>query len=195
MKKKRIEVLLDFAEINDGYVSVEEARKNGIEQTYLCLGEEMGLFQKAAKGLYIKKGYPIDPFYILHFRYRKAVFCLRSALYLHKMAEEPSVLEVALPRNYMTGGIEGASCLRKNDKAYLLGLSLAVSPHGPLIPVYDKEMTVVDLILHRDRFEDGEYAALIDGLKNHDLDKEKLFRYAKELKAEDVVDAALKGRI
>ncbi|MGM9813606.1 MAG: hypothetical protein ACI32C_01675 [Candidatus Enteromonas sp.] len=195
MKKKRIEELLDLAELNDGYVSVDEAKKNGIEQTYLCLGEEMGIFQKATKGLYIKKGYLVDPYFILHFRYRKAVFALRSALYLHGLAPMPEKIEVALPRNYMTSGIEGASCIRKSKEKYLLGLSLAVSPHGPLVPVYDKEMTVLDVILYRDRFEDQEYKDILDDLLDKGLDKEKLFHYAEELKVLTLAEAVLKGRI
>ena len=194
MKKKSIEKLLDLADWNDGYVSVAEAKGMGIAQTYLSEGEEAGIFQKAAKGLYIKKGYPIDPFYILHFRYRKAVFCLHSALYLHGFHIEP-VLEVALPRNYMTAGIEGAGVLRKGADRYLLGQSLAVSPHGPLVPVYDIEMTIVDLILYRDRFLDEEYASILDEAKAKNIDKEKLFTYARTLDKFDLVDAATKGRI
>lgn len=194
MKKKSIEKLLDLAEWNDGYVSVAEAKGFGISQTYLSQGEEAGVFQKAAKGLYIKKGYPIDPFFILHFRYRKAVFSLRSALYLHGFHVDP-VLEVALPRNYMTAGIEGAGVIRKAGERYLLGQSLAVSPHGPLVPVYDVEMTIVDLILYRDRFSDEEYARILDEAKDKNIDKEKLLTYARTLGKFEVVDAATKGRI
>ncbi|MDY2914086.1 MAG: type IV toxin-antitoxin system AbiEi family antitoxin domain-containing protein [Candidatus Enteromonas sp.] len=195
MEKKKLEKLLDLSEQNDGYVSVKEAREKGISQTYLSQAEELGVFRKIAKGLYLKKGYPFDPYYVLHFRYRKAVFCLRSALFLHGLGPSPEVMEVALPRNYMTSGIQGASCITKNGASYLLGWSLGVSPHGPLVPVYDLEMTLIDLILHRDNWGDEEYAKVLDHLPKEKIDKEKLARYAKTLGKEELVFAVLKGRI
>lgn len=195
VEKKKLEKLLDLSEQNDGYVSVAEARDFGISQTYLCQAEELGVFRRICKGLYLKKGYALDPYYVLHFRYHKAVFCLRSALFLHGLIPSPVQMEVALPRNYMTAGIEGASITRKNESAYLLGWSLGVSPHGPLVPVYDLEMTIIDVILQKDKFEDLEYVNILDHLPKEKIDREKLFSYARTLKKEEVIFAVLKGRI
>lgn len=194
MKEKKIQKLLDFAELNDGYVSVAEAREKGIAQTYLCMAEEEGIFQKVCKGLYVKKGYEVDPFTILHFRYRKAVFASRSALFLHGiLKEQPKELEVYLPRNYMTSGIEGSRSYHVSGDDFLLGIGLAVSPHGPLVPTYDKERAFLDVLRHYNRYEDEEYRSILSQAKSYDLDHEKLLRYADAFHVREAVEMALKG--
>ena len=64
-----------------------------------------------------------------------------------------------------------------------------------MVPVYDLEMTLIDLILHRDNWGDEEYAWVLDHLPKEKIDKEKLARYAKTLGKEELVFAVLKGRI
>ena len=177
MDKKKTEILFDLAESNDGYVSVSEAKQYGIAQTYLSSAESEGLFHKVCKGLYLKGGYERDPFYELSFRYKKAVFSFRSALFLHGLIDEET-LEVNLPLNYFTSGIPGIVCAHAGAKEYGLGQSLVVTPRGNLVSSYDLERTMVDLLRHMDEFDNETFLSLWRKAKEKSPYLEKLFHYA-----------------
>ena len=183
MQKKKLTLLLELADDNDGYVSVADAKRYGIVQTYLCQAEEDGLFTKVAKGLYLKKGYGRDPFYELFFRYRKVVFSLDSALFLHGISQD-LVLKVNLPTNYLTQGIEGIPCRHVGQKEYALGLSLAVTPWGNLVSAYDLERTLVDLIRYRDAFPKEAFLSYWRLGKEKAPNPERLSAYARAFHVE-----------
>ena len=93
----------------------------------------------------------------------------------------------------MTSGIEGSRSYHVSGNDFLLGLGLAVSPHGPLVPAYDKERAFLDVLRHYDRYKDEEYRSLLSQVKNYGLDREKLLRYADAFHMREAVEMALKG--
>lgn len=176
-EKKSYEILV-MAENNDGYISVSEAKAMGIAQTYLVLAEEEGQFKKIAKGLYIKRGFDPDPYYVIHYKYKKAVFSLLSAAYLHGLCQKPKEIYMFLPRNYMSKGIKDVSSFHVGDKEYSVGLSLQVTSQGKLVSTYDIERTFVDLVRYRNRFQiDIRQICRVFFQKNYR--KDVLFEYAK----------------
>ncbi|MBQ7249875.1 MAG: type IV toxin-antitoxin system AbiEi family antitoxin domain-containing protein [Bacilli bacterium] len=183
MKKKNDELLLDLADENDGYVSAATARENGIAQTYLSNMCEQGIFIKAGKGLYRKRGYESDPFFELSFRYGKAVFSLDSCLFLHGLKDE-QIISVYLPTNYLTRGIEGITCRHVGKKEYLTGQSLVVTPKGNLVMAYDLERTMIDLLRQRERFDKETFLLLWNAAKKKSPYPAKLARYAQTFHVE-----------
>ena len=183
MDKKKTELLFDLAEANDGYVSVANAASFGIAQTYLCALEEEGFFLKVSKGLYIRKGYTRDDFFELAFRYHKAVFSFYSALYLHGLTKEPRI-EVNLPHNYFTSGIDGVTCRHVGNKEYSLGQSFVVTPQGNLVNSYDLERTLIDLLRHREEFDKETFLSLWHQGKEKSPYPEKLRLYAEAFHVE-----------
>jgi predicted transcriptional regulator of viral defense system len=161
--KKKAYQILELADNHDGYVSVEEAKAHGIAQTYLSEEEKQGLFRRVAKGLYLKRGYPLDPYFLLHYKYKKAVFSLRSALALHGLIDSNEI-NVNLPNNYMTKGIEGAKSRHVGNKEFNVGLALAVTPNGTLVPCYDIERSVLDTIRYLDQFTRAELSLIWKGM-------------------------------
>lgn len=189
MKEKKSFEILVLADNNNGYITVSDAKRNGIAQTYLVSAEEEGQFKKVARGLYVKKGYPLDSYYILQFTYKKAVFSKGSALLLHELVDEAPI-SVNLPRGYMNKGIEKATCYHTNEKEYFLGLGLAVTPIGHLVETYDLERSFIDAYRYKEEcgFDMKEIFARF---KSRDIDKEKLLEYAKELKCLEAMKAYL----
>lgn len=183
MEVKKTEILLDLAEQNDGYVSVAEAASFGVAQTYLCMAEEEGLFQKVSKGLYRKRGFASDRFYELSFRFRKIVFARKSALFLHGIATDEDY-EVNLPLNYMNGGIEGVACVHAGKKEYEVGQSILVTPRGNLANSYDLERTLIDLLRHHDQFDKDTFLALWNKGNEKSPYPEKLDAYARQFHVE-----------
>lgn len=190
MKEKKSFEILVLAENNNGYISVKEAKQAGIAQQYLVLAEDAGQFVKVARGLYVKKGYPIDPYYILQFTYKKAVFSSLSALYLHNLIEERKEITVNLPRGYLTHGIKNVFANHVSDKEYYLGQGLAVSPNGHLVETYDLERTFLDAFRKREELN-LDMKDIFHRFKEKEFDKEKLLSYAKELGIEGAAEAYL----
>ncbi len=190
MKEKKSFEILVLAENNNGYISAKEARQVGIAQQYLVLAEEAGQFIKAARGLYVKKGYPLDPYYILQFRYKKAVFSSLSALSLHGLIEERNEICVNLPRGYLTHGIQEVYTHHVNEKEYNLGQGLAVSPNGHLVETYDIERTFIDAFRERKEWN-LDMKSIFERFKEKEFDKEKLLLYAEELHVKEAIEAYL----
>ncbi len=188
MKEKKSFEILELAENNNGYISVKEAQRFSISQEYLVQAEEAGQFIKAARGLYVKKGYPLDPYYILQFTYKKAVFSLSSALYLHELCPIDSSITVNLPRGYMNEGIKNAVCKHVNEKDFYLGQSLIFTSYGHIVTTYDLERTFIDAYLNREKLN-LDMKDVFSKAKARGLDKEKLLDYAKKLKEEKAIEA------
>ena len=192
MNKKKNEILLDAIDNNDGYISVQEAKEIGIERTYLFSLEEDGYLRKVARGLYLKKGIEPDPYYLLHFIYKKAVFSLGSSAFLHGLIKEDPVLSVNLPPNYMTAGIAGANARHVGDKEYNLGLSLAVSPRGTLVPCYDLERTIIDLLRYRSLYPDDVWNEALRIAFSKKPYEQKLRDYAYSFHYQDTLEVVQK---
>ncbi len=168
-----------MAEENEGYVSSASAASYGIAQTYLSEIKESGLFTKVCKGLYIKRGFERDPFFEMSFRYHKAVFALRSALYLHGLTNEIA-FEVNLPLNYLTKGISGASARHVGQKEYTAGQILAVTKHGNLVTTYSLERTMIDLLRRHEEFSTEEFVSLWREAKKKNPYREVLLALASD---------------
>jgi len=191
--EKKSYQLLQFAEDHDGYVSVSEAKRFGLHQTYLVQGEEEGQFVKVCKGLYIRKGTPIDPYYILHFRYPKAVFCLTTAAYLyHWIDEDESKPQVKLPRNYMTKGLPGYQCSHESLASYGVGIGLALTDHGQFVPATDKERTLIDIVLHEKDYDIGKFRQIVTSAFHDGLDYSRLNTYAEQFGAQLTIALLIK---
>ena len=183
MKEKKSYELLVLAENNSGYVSLMEAKAMGIAPVYLSEGVQEGRFQKVARGLYLRKGYSNDPYFVIQFTYRKAVFSGASALYLHGLIdEEPKVMEVTLPQNYMTKGIKGLRCSHANAERYLLGLGIAATKEGHLVSCYDKERAFLEAIRSPGSLD---VLAIAGRFFYEDHSKESLLGYAEALGLSD----------
>lgn len=156
VEKKKIEYLLDMAEDNDGYVKSEDAKKLGIANSYLSYLVEEGLFLRMSRGLYLRKGSESDHYYELHVRYKKAVFAFKSALYLNGLIDNEPPIEIALPTNYMTKGIEGIKFRHLGSKEYSTGLSLIVTPKGNLVSSYDLERCLIEVLRNPADFKKEE---------------------------------------
>ena len=181
-----------MADDNDGYITVSDAARFGIAQTFISSLVEQGLFIRLAKGLYIKKGYEVDPYYLLHYIYKKAVFGYESSLYLHGLADKPDTPDMALPLNYMTQGIEGTRCRHLGKKEYETGLILTITEKGNLVPCYDLERLFIETLRREKEFDKDAFIARVRATKEKGLVEERLLSYAKAFHKENVLSLTLK---
>lgn len=190
MKQKQSAWILDLAENNDGYVEVAALKQMGVAQTALSSLVEEGVFRKVAKGLYLRRGYPEDIYYILHRTYKKAVFSLRSSAVLQGLLDDGDEPYCNLPTGYMTHGLPGATCRHVGKKEFELGLSLAVTKHGNFVPCYDKERTLIDVLRYPESFSKKEIESIFRQAYPN-ANQEKLNGYARAFKSEGALKLAL----
>ncbi len=191
VEKKKLARLLEISENNDGYVSMDDLKMHSIERTYLSLAVEEGVFTRVGKGLYLRKGYEKDPYYLTHHTYKKAVIALKSAAILWGLLpERGDPLMLYLPTGYMTKGIEGAKCRHVGNKEYGIGQALLVTEKDNLVPSYDLERTLLDIIRHPNLYEKAELSeALKKGFAKRP-DEEKLNSYAMAFHSEEALALA-----
>lgn len=192
MENKKVSVLLEMAEDNDGYVSISDATRFGIAPTFVSTLVEQGLFLRLAKGLYIKKGYEPDSYYLLHYTYKKAVFGYASSLYLHGIENKPEIPDIVLPLNYMTSGIKGASCRHVGKKEYQTGQILSVTEKGNLVPCYDLERLYIETIKRQSELDKEVLLTRLRVLRNKGLVEERLQTYAASFHLQEAVALSLK---
>ena len=192
VENKKVSVLLEMADDNDGYVSVADATRFGIAQSFISDLVEQGLFNRVAKGLYIKKGYEVDPYYLLHYTYKKATFGYETSLFLQGIEAAKDPIEIYLPSNYMTSGIENTRCRHLGKKEYETGLILLVTPKGNLVPGYDLERLFIDTLRRKNELDKAGLLSRLKEIANKGLYKERLFAYAKSFHVKGEVELALK---
>ncbi len=178
MEKKKLATLLEIAENNDGYVSTDDLKRESIERAYLSMALEEGLFRRVGKGLYLRKGHEEDPYYLLHHTYKKAVFALSSAVALWGIGEDKPLMAY-LPTGYMTAGIPNAKTRHVGKKEYALGQTLIITKKGNIVPTYDLERTLLDVIRHPSIYKKEELTRILKAGFAKEPSKEKLEAYAK----------------
>lgn len=191
MEKKKLARLFEIAENNDGYVSMDDLRLASIERTYLSLAVEEGLFARVGKGLYLRKGYEKDPYYLTHHTYKKAVIALKSAAILWGLLpEKGDPLMLYLPTGYMTKGISNSKCRHVGNKEYGLGQALLVTEKDNLVPSYDLERTILDIIRHPKLYGKEELKSSLQKGFAKKPDEEKLRGYAEAFHCLDALELA-----
>ncbi len=191
VQNKKLATLLEIAENNDGYVSTDDLKRESIERAYLSFAVEEGLFRRVGKGLYLRKGHEEDPYYLLHHTYKKAVFASSSALALWGLCEDKG-LTVYLPTGYMTAGIPNAKSRHVGKKEYGLGQTLIVTKKGNIVPTFDLERTLLDVIRHPYIYKKEELIKTLKAAYAKSPSLEKLEAYAKSfhcLEALRVIEA------
>lgn len=152
------ELLLTTLSENNGIITTEEALKLGVHKDVL---KELTLRQeivKIANGLYGLPGEEIDDFLYFSYRIPKGIFSHETAAYLHNLCTRMPLIYVMTVK--VGDNITRVKAVRNNiifkysnKEIYNLGLMKMESPYGRLIPVYDKEKTILDMIKNRERID------------------------------------------
>ncbi len=171
-----------LVEENGGTIRTAQIVQEGISKPafydYVC---EKGYY-KAGPGIYSSPDSFSDEMYILHIRFKQAVFSHESALYFHDLTDRE-------PLNYtltVKTGYNPSRLTENNIKVYTvksdlvnMGLTEMETPFGHSVPVYDLERTVCDIVRSRSHIEIQVFS---DTLKRYavrkDKDLDRLMEYA-----------------
>lgn len=180
------QIFAELAQQSGGIVTAKAAQAHGISRAMLSKLYQAGDIERIAKGQYILPDGLQDDLLSISHRSRRIILSHETALYLHGLSDRtPFVHSITVPSGQLP-----STALKKVCKVYFikpelfeLGRTQLPSSGGNVVPVYDLERTVCDLIRSRSRvgtetfsFAMKAYAA---SSKN---DLNKLYAYAKELR-------------
>lgn len=177
---------------NHEYLTPKIAEKNGISKyKFYEYVRENGL-EQVYRGIYSTESDWIDELYVLHQRCPNAVFSHDEAFYYHGLTDrEPFIHTLTIYSGYNAHRlIADGSCKVYTVKRELLdvGKIMVKDNCGNMIPMYNLERTVCDLIRSRSNIEIQDFTAVLKTyVSRTDKDLNLLMKYAKQFRVDNVL--------
>ncbi len=178
-------------EQNNGIVKIAQVLENGISKpSFYAYARQRGI-ESVAHGIYVSPDAWTDAMYMLHLRCSQAVFSHESALFFHDLTDrEPSPYSVTVKTGYNPASLkaDGIKVYSIKKELHDVGLITMDTPFGNVVPVYDAERTICDLIRSRSSIEMQIYQdAIKQYARSREKDLRKLMRNAKTFHVEKIL--------
>ena len=174
------------------YLTPKIAEDSGISKfKFYKYIRENGL-EPVSRGVYATGTDWIDELYVLHRRCPNAVFSHDEAFYYYGLTDrEPLVHTLTIYSGYNAHRlIADGSCKVYTVKRELLNIGKTVvkDNDGNMIPMYDLERTICDLIRSRNSIEIQDFnSALKAYVARNDKDLNRLMEYARLFRVDNVI--------
>ena len=184
--------IINIASKNNGVITSKDVTHIGIPRVYLTRMVESGKLERVQPGVYVLPGTILDEFAEIHFRCPKAVYSHGTALFLHDLSDRtPLKYTVTLPSSYNAthlSNVENLEIKKSIPVIYAAGIATIASPNGFIVPVYNIEKTICDVVRNKDKMD---CQVVTDALKlfSKRMDKNliRLMEYAKHLRIESAI--------
>ena len=151
--------------------------------------------ERVSKGVYVKSNLWNDEMNLLSKRTSVAVFSHESALLLHNLTDrEPSSLTVTVPSTYNASSLTKTGVRVFYIKPDFLGIGKTnlMSLEGNLVPSYDLERTICDILRSRSQIDaQVVFGALKAYVKRRDKRLDILSDYAKKFRVSKLISQYL----
>ena len=177
---------------NHDYLTPRIAGKSGISKFKFYKYVHENRLEPVSCGLYSAGDNWVDELYVLHQRCPNAVFSHDEAFYYHGLADrEPFVHTFTIYSGYNTHRLTAdGSCKAYTVKKELLdvGKIIVRDNSGNMIPMYDLERTICDLMRSRSSIEAQDFnSALKAYVSRKDKNLNRLMEYAKLFRVDNVI--------
>lgn len=176
---------------NNGYLLTSDVIEADISKAYLAEYVKENNLERVAHGVYISDEVWEDEMFITALKHKKIVYSHETALMLHGLMEREVVsYSVTVPRGYNSRTLreKGYRVYTQQPDLYHIGITSVQNDFGNIVPVYDMERTICDIIKKKKQLDIQIFQT---ALKEYVLKKNKnvhnLMRYAKQLNAEEQV--------
>jgi len=184
--------IIEFASEHNGVITSRDVTHIGIPRVYLTRMVESGELKRVQPGIYVLPDTILDEFAEIHYRCPKAVYSHGTALFLHDLSDRtPLKHTVTLPSSYNAThlfNVENLEIKKSIPVIYAAGITTIASPNGFIVPVYNIEKTICDVVRNKDNMD---YQVVTDALKLFSKRPVKnltrLMQYAKLLRIESVI--------
>ena len=176
MRVTRFEQLDEMLADYDGMLQTSMVTAAGISKTIFYEYAKKNKLAKVAHGIYVSDDAWSDAMYLLHLRCDQAVFSHETALFFHDLTDrEPSPYSITVKTGYNPSRLKADGIKVYTVKAALhdIGITTERTPFGHMVPVYDMERTICDLIRNRNSIE---MQSMQDALKQYVRRKDKNLR-------------------
>lgn len=189
MTKK--DLLTEMLHTNKGYLLTSDVIEADISKAYLAEYVKKNNIERVAHGVYISDEIWEDEMFITALKHKKVVYSHETALMLHGLMErEVSSYSVTVPRGYNSKMLreKGYHVYTQQPDLYCIGITSIKDDFGNIVPVYDMERTICDIIKKKKQIDIQIFQT---ALKEYVLKKNKnlhnLMKYAKQLNVEEQV--------
>ena len=143
-------------EQNNGILKTSQALEKGVPKPVFYDYVRLRNVEQVAHGVYATDDAWPDSMYLIHLRCAQAVFSHDSALYLHGLTtREPALQCVTVKTGYNPSNLQanGLKVYTIKKSLHSVGLTKVATTFGNLVPVYDPERTICDVIRSRNGIE------------------------------------------
>lgn len=189
MTKK--DLLSEMLRNNNGYLLTSDVIEANISKAYLAEYVKENNLERKAHGVYISDDVWEDELFIIALKHKKIVYSHETALMLHGLMErEVSSYSVTVPRGYNSKTLceKGYRVYTQQPDLYHIGITSLQNDFGNMVPVYDMERTICDIIKKKKQIDIQIFQT---ALKEYILKKNKnlhnLMKYAELLNVEEQV--------
>lgn len=188
---KIIAKLQEIAQSNGGIIETKAAVADGISRAMLSRLCKDNKLIRIVKGQYILPDDMQDELLSISKRSDSIIFSHETALFLHGISDRtPFEHTITIPTGKMPSALLKEECKVYYIKPELFGLGKTQlkTPAGNMVPVYDLERTICDIIRSRGRLgTETLLAALKLYAQRPEKDLNKLSSYAKRLRVSNVL--------
>ncbi|MDU7889950.1 MAG: type IV toxin-antitoxin system AbiEi family antitoxin domain-containing protein [Finegoldia magna] len=174
-------------------ITNKEAEELGYTRHNLSELTKSGQLERLRPGLYQLRGKVIDDFVLISSNSNRIIFSHQTALYLHDLSDRaPNVFHISVPQGYNVTHIknryEDLQVHYVKKDLYEIGKTEIKSPQGNLIPVYDIERTICDIIIDREKIDKQIFTEAIKRyFKSPNKNLRRLIKYSRLYKIEDEI--------
>ncbi len=177
---------------NHEYFTPEIAKKSGISKYKFYKYVHENDLKQVHRGIYSTESDWIDDLYVLHQRCPNAVFSHDEAFYYHGLTDrEPFVHTFTIYSGYNAHRlIADGNCKVYTVKRELLnvGKIMVKDNNGNIIPMYNLERTICDLIRSRANIEIQDFNSVLKTyVSRKDKDLNLLMEYAKLFQVDNIL--------
>lgn len=167
---------------NDGMIQTSQVMIIGISKTVFYQYVKDNDMEQISHGVYATKDTWTDAMYLVHLRCKQAVFSHETALFLHDLTDrEPIEYEITVKTGYNPSKLknDGMKVYTVKKELHGEGIIMMQTPFGHLVPAYNMERTICDIIRNRNNTEiQTLQSALKQYVKRKDKNLRLLMQYA-----------------
>lgn len=188
------EMMVKYSNDNEGIIRLKDIIDLGISKQYCLEFLKKNNYERIARGLYVSADLWVDDFYVLSYKYSKAVYSHETACYLLDMSDrEPLYYSVTLPYGYKVDYLtkQGIKVYTSTNDRYQVGIIEVTTPNGHVVRCYDPERTICDIFRISIDPQDKQ-VAVKEYLKKY-KNISKLMQYAEIFKVDNRIKLYLEG--
>lgn len=187
--------ILNLAKQNNGIITTAMVVDAGYSRGSLKYLTDKGCLDRVSRGVYTLPEVWEDEFVNLQSRYKRGVFSLETALFLHDLTDRtPNKFNMTFPGTYNLSGPkrDGVLCSNCKEPYYSLGIEEVITPGGHKVLAYSAERTLCDILRKKNQVS---IEIISDAFKRYTMRKEKniplLSKYSEILGIEEKVRSYL----